>query len=90
MSADWEDLFPLVIVRKLVREFSNQNALLLDSGTSAPSLNKSREFRFDTSWLKNEVFLHSVQNIWEKNVRSHDPIVVINIKLKRFKKYFKG
>jgi hypothetical protein len=33
MSADWEDLFPLITLRKLVREFFDHNALLLDSGT---------------------------------------------------------
>jgi hypothetical protein len=90
MSANWQGLFPLLTVRKLVREFSDHNALLLDSSSSAPSLNGSREFRFDTSWLKNEEFLPSVLGIWEEYVNSHDPIDIINIKLKRFRKYFKG
>jgi hypothetical protein len=44
MSANWEGLFPFVTVWKLLREFSDHNALLLDSGSSAPYLNGSREF----------------------------------------------
>jgi hypothetical protein len=51
---------------------------------------KKREFRFDISWLKNKDFLAEVEFFWRKPVNSHDPIDIINIKLKRFKKHFKG
>jgi hypothetical protein len=44
MSHYWEDLLPLVTVRKLVREVSDHNALLLDSGVHSPPLLKSRDF----------------------------------------------
>jgi hypothetical protein len=47
MSPDWEDLFPLVTVRKLVREVSDHNALLLDTGSHAITVNASKEFCFD-------------------------------------------
>jgi hypothetical protein len=91
MSHDWEDLFPLVSVRKLVREMSDHNALLLDSGNLPELTTKSRDFRFDISWFKNEEFLPSVAKIWQKPVyNTADPIDVFNIKLKRFKKFFKG
>jgi hypothetical protein len=49
MSPDWEDLFPLVTIRKLVREVSDHNALLLDTGSHVIPLNASREFHFDLS-----------------------------------------
>jgi hypothetical protein len=49
MSPDWEDLFPLVTVRKLVREVLDHNALLLDTASHAIPVNASREFRFDLS-----------------------------------------
>ena len=90
MSPDWEDLFPIVSVRKLVRDISDHNALLLDTGTQSPATNKSREFRFDISWFKHDEFLPLVAKIWDKRVKSVDPIDIINIKLKRFKKFFKG
>lgn len=32
MRFDWEDMFPLVVVRKLVRDVSGHNLLLLTSG----------------------------------------------------------
>ena len=32
MSSDWEDLFPLVSVHKMVKEISDHNPLLLDGG----------------------------------------------------------
>jgi hypothetical protein len=90
MSPEWEDLFPLVHVRKLVRDISDHKALLLNTGEQSPLNNKSRDFRFDLSWLKNEELTSLARQIWEKPVRSLDPIDVMNIKLKRFKKYFKG
>jgi hypothetical protein len=90
VSPEWEDLFPLVHVRKWVRDISDHNALLLNTGEQSPLNNKSRDFCFDLSWLKNEEFTSLARKIWEKPVRSLDPIDVLNIKLKRFKKYFKG
>jgi hypothetical protein len=83
MSPEWEDLFPLVHVRKLVRDISDHNALLLNMGEQSPLNNKSRDFRFDLSWLKNEEFTSLAREIWEKPVRSLDPIDVLNIKLKK-------
>jgi hypothetical protein len=83
-------LFPLVTVRKLVREVSDHNALLLDTVSHAIPLNTSREFHFDLSWFKNVEFLHSAALVLNRFVPSNDPIAILNIKLKRFKKYFKG
>lgn len=90
MSPSWEDLFPLVHVNKFVRELSDHNPLILDCGLSQLVDKKPREFRIDISWFKHEDFLPTVERIWGQNVSSSDPIDVLNIKLKRFKKYFKG
>lgn len=38
MSGDWEDLFPLVNVRNLVRDLSDHNPMLLSSGEVAMPL----------------------------------------------------
>jgi hypothetical protein len=64
MSPEWEDLFPLVHVRKLVRDISDHNALLLNTGEQSPLNNKSRDFHFDLSWLKNEEFTSLAREIW--------------------------
>jgi hypothetical protein len=88
MSPSWEDIFPLVHVKKIVRKLSDHNMPLLDSGCG--NLIHHKEFRFDVAWFDDENFLPNVERIWEKNVYCHDPIDILNIKLKRFKKYFKG
>ena len=90
MSECWEDIFPLVSVRKLVREISDHNPLLLSSGEEGREAPKPREFRFNLSWINDDKFLPTVRRIWARNVASSDPIDVLNIKLKRFKIYFKG
>lgn len=90
MSFSWEDLYPLVSVRKLVREVSDHNPLLLSTGMEERSAPGQREFRFELSWLKNEEFFPKAKSIWEQVVRADDPIDILNIKLKRIKKYFKG
>jgi hypothetical protein len=89
MSPDWETLFPLAFVKRLVRDQSDHNPLVLDTGDGVV-LPKKREFKFDINWLKNNSFLEKVEEIWTHPVRSTDPIDVLNIKLKRVKKYFKG
>jgi hypothetical protein len=53
-------------------------------------MNASREFRFDLSWFKNVEFLHSAALVLNRTIHSNDPIDILNIKLKHFKKYFKG
>jgi hypothetical protein len=62
---------------------------VLDTGDTILPV-KKRSFKFDTIWLKNDEFLPKVESIWKQQVNSSDPIDVLNIKLKRFKKYFKG
>uniref|UniRef100_A0A452ZUH0 Endonuclease/exonuclease/phosphatase domain-containing protein n=1 Tax=Aegilops tauschii subsp. strangulata TaxID=200361 RepID=A0A452ZUH0_AEGTS len=90
MSFDWEDIFPLVSVRKLVRDVSDHNPLLLSTCPVKNSPLHNCEFRFELSWLKNEEFYIKAKNIWEQPVNASDPIDILNIKLKRLKKYFKG
>ena len=89
MSPDWEDMFPLVFVQKVVKEQSDHNVLILQSGENMVSVRKW-EFKFNNSWLKNPDFLPLIQSLWMQPVNSLDPIDVLNIKLKRVKKYLKG
>ena len=90
MSFEWEELFPLVSVRKLGRDTSDHNPLLLATDVVKTNPSHDREFRFELSWLKNEDFYIKPKKIWEQPVKSEDPIDILNIKLKHIKKYFKG
>jgi hypothetical protein len=56
MSPDWENLFPLAFVKRLIRDQSDHNPLVLDTGDCVV-LPKKREFKFDINWLKNDSFL---------------------------------
>jgi hypothetical protein len=85
MDGGWEQLFPLASIKKVVKDQSDHNLLILDSG-EIPIPKHNRDFKFDTSWLKNGDFLNVVKEIWVKPVKSSDPIDVFNIKLKRVKK----
>ena len=55
MSPDWEDMFPLVFVQKVVKDQSDHNLLIVDSG-EVSNVEQKREFKFDSSWLKNPEF----------------------------------
>lgn len=90
MSPEWEDIYPLVSVHKLVKELSDHNPLLLDGGNASPRAPGNRSFKFDMAWLSNPEFLPIVADIWSRPVYTDDPIDVLNIKLKRCKKFFKG
>jgi hypothetical protein len=89
MCIDWEDMFPLAVVKKLVRGQSDHNLPILDIGDGHIK-KKTREFHFDNSWLKNLEFFDMIKDIWEQPMNSMDPIDVFNIKLKHVKKHLKG
>jgi hypothetical protein len=63
MSPDWEDIFPLVQVRKLVSDLSDHSPLLLMTNSNNTNTPKNREFRFDLSLPKKDVFLPMVEKI---------------------------
>lgn len=50
VTKEWEDFFPLALVKKLPREVSIHNPLILLSDSRTP--NKAIQFRFELSWLK--------------------------------------
>jgi hypothetical protein len=51
---------------------------------------KSIRFRFELSWLKHADFIPLVREIWDKHCHADTTFDRIQIKLKRFKKFFKG
>lgn len=72
MSKEWEDLFPMAMVKKLPREVSGHNPLLLLFAINPTS--KSIQFRFELSWLKNPEFFTQVERIWNKSCNAKTSI----------------
>jgi len=88
ISKDWEDLYPGVMLYKLPREVSDHNPLILTDGVRKQLSKLS--FRFELSWIKHPDFLHTVQKLWEKPCHANSALDTMQIKLKRFKQFFKG
>ena len=88
VNKTWEDLFPRVIVYKLPREVSDHNPLILSTSQQQPWSKLS--FRFELSWFKDPQFNHIVHEIWNWPCHDLTAFDKIQIKLKRFKQYFKG
>lgn len=88
ISSPWENLFPLTVVQKLVRKLSDHNPLLWD--TMDKKEKKVQTFRFDTSWDKHPDFLNKVQQVWQTPMVATDSLGIIQEKLKKISKVFKG
>jgi hypothetical protein len=88
ISREWELLFPLTTVHKLIREISDHNPIILD--TMEGREKQAREFRFEKRWLKEEDFITRVARIWSQPVRAKDSLAFFQQKLKNVKKVLKG
>ena len=88
VSKDWEDMFPTVMVKRLPREISNHNPLVISSGLQKPR--NPIQFKFELSWLHNLDFLEAVEKIWSKPCNTRTSLDKIQQKLKLIKQYFKG
>jgi hypothetical protein len=84
----WEIMFPRVYIFKKPRELSDHNPLIMS--TVVNTLNQSREFRFELSWLSHPDFLPEVQEIWQAPTRDSNCLDRIMFKIKKVKKYLKG
>ena len=88
ISKDWEDAFPNTLVKKLPREVSDHNPLILFSDICPP--HKNIQFRFELSWLSQPDFIPNVKKIWKKPCKAKSTLDKIQEKLKMLKRYFKG
>jgi hypothetical protein len=88
MSREWEDIFPRAVVRKMPREISDHNPLILSTEANA-KLNHL-EFKFELTWLNHPDFKNQVTEIWGKPCYAKTAFDRIQQKIKRFKQYFKG
>ena len=88
ISEDWEKLFPLTSLRKLPRELSDHNPLLLC--TEQNNLKKTKALCFETSWLKYQDFVPNIMKIWNEKVTDRNAVDKWCIKINRVKKFLKG
>lgn len=88
MSKKWEDIFPSVVLNKLPREVSDHNPLILYTDLNRPLTHL--EFRFEAAWLIHPEFVEKLNELWLKPCNAETALDRIQIKIKRFKQYFKG
>lgn len=88
VNDSWESIFPLMIVGKLVREMSDHNPLLIDIMETKEQ--RRKDFRYDTAWHKHPEFLTRMEKLWHEPVVASDSLGIIQEKLKKVKKSFKG
>jgi hypothetical protein len=67
---------------------SDHNPIILD--THEKSEPKSREFRFEKSWIKHPEFLCRVERAWNSLVSGLDSISIVQEKWKKVKHSLKG
>ena len=83
VSNGWADLYPQVLVRKLPREVSDHNPLIISSGISKKPF--QIQFRFELSWVSHPKFKNEVARIWGKPCNAKSALDRIQQKLKLFK-----
>lgn len=88
VNKEWEDLFPQANVKRLPREISDHNPLIVSTGNneSLPFI----QFKFYLNWLKNLDFFALAEKLWKRPCRARSTLDKIQQKLKLFKEYFKG
>lgn len=88
VNREWEDIFPNVLVKKLPRDVSDHNPLIL---SCEPGKNiRHLQFKFEQHWLTNPDFFQAVKKIWEKPCRAKTSIDKNQQKLKLLKQHFEG
>ena len=88
VSKEWASLFQRAMVHKLPREVSDHNPLILSNWVDQNV--RHTMFKFELSWVNHPDFLNLVKQIWDKPCNAESAFPRIQLKLKRFKQYFKG
>jgi hypothetical protein len=66
MNDGWESLFPQTNLRKIPRYMSDHNLLLLC--TKQEKIQKSKQFCFNTAWVRHAEFIPKIKTIWGEEV----------------------
>jgi hypothetical protein len=82
-----ENLFSSIHIYKIPREISDHNPLNISTMQSTPS--KSRDFRFELSWLQNHSILDKIRELWGEPTRDKSAMNRVQFKLKKVKNFLK-
>lgn len=90
MTASWEDHFPMVSAHSITRIGSDHSPILVETGNIRGV--RSKIFRFETTWIKQEGFQEWVLSKWpdKQNYRSIDHWKRISTSLRRSLKGWNG
>jgi hypothetical protein len=83
MSGSWENIFPLVKVKKLPKNVSDHNPLVVDSKNLVKKTQSS--FVFEIGWLNHSDFKQIIGRIWNKPCRAKSTLDKIQQNLKMCK-----
>jgi hypothetical protein len=89
VSAEWEQIFPLVTVKALNRDISDHTPLLLSTGDGV-KLKKPPPFKFELGWLLKEGFFEMVSEVWTKESKGISPMQRWQDKIRRLRQFLRG
>jgi hypothetical protein len=66
VTTEWEEKFPLAMVRALTTDISDNTPLLLNTGESTQYM-----FKFDLGWLLCDRFIDMIRELWSSTSIGH-------------------
>jgi hypothetical protein len=89
VTTEWEEKFPLAMVRALTREISDHAPLLLNTAESTYA-HKHHTFKFELGWLLRDGFLDMIRDLWPNTTTGATPIKRWQGKIRRVRQYLRG
>jgi hypothetical protein len=89
ITTEWEEKYPLTMVRALTREVSDHTPVLLSSGESSCMATQSM-FKFELVWILRDGFMETVRDIWTHIVVGSTIMERWQGKIRRLQQYLRG
>jgi hypothetical protein len=89
ITTEWEEKYPLTMVRALTREVSDHTPVLLSSGESSCMTTQSM-FKFELVWILRDGFMETVRDIWTHIVVGSTIMERWQGKIRRLQQYLRG
>jgi hypothetical protein len=88
VSPEWEQQYPLVTVKPLVRGVSDHVAFVIDSGIKEPVVFK--QFRFELCWFNRPDLVDVVTKVWNDVYEGRNVLDVLQNRKKKLRRVLKG